>query len=154
MSQNSYLREFCAQVSQIVFLADLTNLRLNNCMSKNVTKLISPRVLCTSMFLADLTVLRLITTVWEKNVTKLISPRVLCTSLPNRVRWFEFYFFLQLYEGKCHKTHICASSVHKCHKSCSLLIWPIYGLIQLYEQKCHQTHISASTVHKCHKTCS
>ena len=28
MSQNSYLREFCAQVSQIVFLADLTVLRL------------------------------------------------------------------------------------------------------------------------------
>ena len=27
MSQNSYLREFCAQVSQIVFLADLTVLR-------------------------------------------------------------------------------------------------------------------------------
>ena len=28
MSQNSYLREFCAQVSQNVFLADLTVLRL------------------------------------------------------------------------------------------------------------------------------
>ena len=28
MSQNSYFREFCAQVSQIVFLADLTVLRL------------------------------------------------------------------------------------------------------------------------------
>ena len=28
MSQNSYLREFCGQVSQIVFLADLTVLRL------------------------------------------------------------------------------------------------------------------------------
>ena len=28
MSQNSYLREFCAQVSQIVFLADLTVVRL------------------------------------------------------------------------------------------------------------------------------
>ena len=28
MSQNSYLREFCAQVSQFVFLADLTVLRL------------------------------------------------------------------------------------------------------------------------------
>ena len=28
MSQNSYLREFCAQVSQIVFLADLTVLWL------------------------------------------------------------------------------------------------------------------------------
>ena len=29
MSENSYLREFCAQVSQIVFLADLTFFRLN-----------------------------------------------------------------------------------------------------------------------------
>ena len=28
MSQNSYLREFCAQISQIVFLADLTVLRI------------------------------------------------------------------------------------------------------------------------------
>ena len=28
MSENSYLREFCAQVSQIVFLADLTVLRI------------------------------------------------------------------------------------------------------------------------------
>ena len=50
MSQNSYLREFCAQVSQIVFLADLTVLRLIAIvLSKNVTKLISPRVLCTSI---------------------------------------------------------------------------------------------------------
>ena len=54
MRENSYLRKFCAQVSQIVFLADLT-------------------------------VLRIITTVWEKNFTKLKSPLVLCTSLPNRV---------------------------------------------------------------------
>ena len=54
MSQNSYLREFCAQVSQIVFLG-----------------------------------------------------------------WFDvFYGLLQLYEQKCHKTHISASSVHKYHKSC------------------------------------
>ena len=28
MSQDSYIREFCAQVSQIMFLADLTVLRL------------------------------------------------------------------------------------------------------------------------------
>ena len=28
MSQNSYLHELCAQISQIVFLADLTILRL------------------------------------------------------------------------------------------------------------------------------
>ena len=54
MSQNSYLREFYAQVSQMVFLADLTAFGL-----------------------------------------------------------------LQLYEQKCHKTHISTSFVYKCHKSCS-----------------------------------
>ena len=123
------IHELCAQISQIVFLADLTFLRLiNNCLNKNIRKLISPRALSTivtncvlswfdffsvittvwakmwkdsylrefiaqisqSVFLADLTVLRIITTVWEKNFTKLISPLVLCTSLPNRVlSWFD-----------------------------------------------------------------
>ena len=29
MSENSYLRDFCAQISQNVFLADFTVLRLN-----------------------------------------------------------------------------------------------------------------------------
>ena len=39
MSQNSYLREFCAQVSQIVFLVDLTVLRLSyNCMKQKCHK--------------------------------------------------------------------------------------------------------------------
>ena len=54
MSQNSYLREFCAEVSQIVFLAELARWRL-----------------------------------------------------------------LQLYEQECEKTILCASSLHKYHKSCS-----------------------------------
>ena len=50
ISQNSFLHEFCAQVSKIVSLADLIVLTAYyNCMSKNVTKLISPRVLCTSI---------------------------------------------------------------------------------------------------------
>ena len=50
MSQNSYFYEFCAQVSRVVLLADLTVLGLiYNCMRKNVTKLISPRVLCTNV---------------------------------------------------------------------------------------------------------
>ena len=126
MAENSYLREFIAQVSQIVFLADLTVLQLiTTVWTKIVTKLISPRVLCTSVtnrvltwfdrfmayncienvisylhelcaqisqivFLADLTVLRLITTVWAKNLKKLISPRVLCTTITNRVfSWFD-----------------------------------------------------------------
>ena len=58
MSRNSYLREFTAQVSQIVFQADLT-------------------------------VLRLITTVWAK-MSQNSSPRVLYTKITNRVlSWFD-----------------------------------------------------------------
>ena len=76
MSKNvtKYLREFCAQVSQIVFLADLT-------------------------------VLRLFTTVWKKNITKIISPRDLFTNVTNRVfNWFDrFYVLLKLYEQKFQK---------------------------------------------------
>ena len=49
-SKSSFLREFCAQVSQILFLAELTVfMAYYNCMSNNVTKLISRRVLCTSI---------------------------------------------------------------------------------------------------------
>ena len=59
MLQKSYLHDLYAQLSQIVFLADLT-------------------------------VLRLITTVWAKNLKKLISPRVLRTTIKNRVfSWFD-----------------------------------------------------------------
>ena len=125
MWENSYLREFCAQVSQ-------------------------------SVFLADLTVLRIITTVWEKNFTKLISPLVFCTSLPNRVvSWFDrFTSYYNCMKKNGQKTHLCAISVHKCPKSCSLLIWPFYGLIQLYERKWHKFPNSTICVHKCHKSCS
>ena len=50
MSQNSYLREFCAQVSQIVLLTELTFfLVYYNCMREKVTKLILSRVLCTKV---------------------------------------------------------------------------------------------------------
>ena len=50
--------------------------------------------------------------------------------------------------------HISGSSVHKCHKSCSELIWPFYGLLQLYEEKLQKSHISMSSLHKYHKSCS
>ena len=50
MSQNSYLHELCTQIKQIVFLADLTVLRLiTTVWAKNLKKLISPRVLCTTI---------------------------------------------------------------------------------------------------------
>ena len=94
MSQNSYLHEFCAQVSQIVFLADLTVLQLiYKCMSKNVTKLISPRVLCTSITNRVLSWFHRFMAYYNcmsENITKLISSRVLCTSVTNHVlSWFN-----------------------------------------------------------------
>ena len=109
MSQNSYLREFCAQVSQIVFLADLN-------------------------------VLRLITTVWEK-ISQKSYFREFC-SLMSQIVFLTYLTvlpFIKTVEQTC-----ISATVHKCHKSCSLPSWPFYGLLQLYEEKCHETHISAS----------
>ena len=80
ISQNSYLHEFCAQVSQIVFFADLTVFAAYyNCMSENVTKHKTPRLLCTSVTNRLLRWFDLFTYFYNcisKNVTKLISPRV------------------------------------------------------------------------------
>ena len=128
-TQSSYLREFCALIPQIVFLADLTVLRLIKtvwakmsknsflrgvlctciknrvpswfgcftayyyCLSKNITKLISPRDLCTNFTNRVLRWFDRFTAYYyciSRNVKKLISPRVLCTSIKNRVAsWFE-----------------------------------------------------------------
>ena len=89
MAENSYLREFIAQVSQIVFLADLT-------------------------------VLQVITTVWTKNFTKLKSLRVVCTNNTNRVlNWFDrFTAYYYCMSKKFKKTHISTSSVHNYQKEC------------------------------------
>ena len=89
MWENSYLHHFIPQVSQIVFFAYLTVLKLITTlwpeMSKNsYLRDLSAQVL-QSVFLAYLTVL----------------------------------LVLHLYDLKCRKTHISAISVHKFHKSCS-----------------------------------
>ena len=94
MSQNSYLREFWAQVSQIVFFADLTVLVLFTTAWVKLSQNSFLHEFCAQVsqivFLADLIVLRLFTTVWAKMSQKLISPRVLCTSITNRVpSWFD-----------------------------------------------------------------
>ena len=94
MSQSSYLNEFYAQVSQNVFLADLTVFRPKSFFRAKMSQNSYLREFCAQVsqivFLTDLTVLRLITTVWARNYTKLLSPRVLCTSIPNRVlKWFD-----------------------------------------------------------------
>ena len=49
MSQILYLPEFIEQVSQVVFLAYFTVLGFFILNKENITKLISTRVLCTSM---------------------------------------------------------------------------------------------------------
>ena len=70
MSENSYLRHFSAQVSQMVFLAYLTVLRLITTVwpkkSENSYLHHLNAQLSQSVFLAYLTVLRLITTVWPE----------------------------------------------------------------------------------------
>ena len=123
MSPNSYLREFCAQISQIVFLADLTVLLLRNVWRK-MSENSYLREFCAQVsqivFLADLSILRPITTVWAK-----MSPnsyiREFCAQLSQIVflEIWPFYCLLEMFEGKCQKTHISASSVRKCHNSCS-----------------------------------
>ena len=91
MSKNvtiSYLREFCAQMSQNVLLADLSDLRLITTVRPKMYKNSFVPEICAQMsqmvFLADFTVFGL----------------------------------LQLYKQKWHKTHISTSFVHKCDKSC------------------------------------
>ena len=70
MSQISYLCKFCAQISKIVLLADLTVLRLTRTvwakMSQNTYLREFWAQVSQIVFLADLTVLWLVTTVWGK----------------------------------------------------------------------------------------
>ena len=105
MSENSYLRDFRAQVSQIVFLTDLTFFRL----------LLRYEQKCEKNHISTSSVHK-----YHKTCSKLIWP---------------FYGLIQLYERKSRQIHISTSCVHKYPKSCSYLIWPFYGLLLLYEQK-------------------
>ena len=88
MSQNSYLREFYALKSQIVFLADLTVLRLlllyeQKChkthISASSVHTITNRVLSLFDHFTDYY------NCMSKNVTEFISLRVLCKGITNRV---------------------------------------------------------------------
>ena len=89
MSQNSYLREFCAQVSKIEFLAELTVLRLNTTVWAKMSQNSYLREFCAQ-------------------VSQIVF-----------LGYLIFFGFLQLYKRKYHKTHFSTTFVHKCHKSCS-----------------------------------
>ena len=90
MSENSYLRDFSAQVSQSVFLALFDRFTTYyNCMTWNVRKLISPPFQCTS-----------------------ITNRVF--------RLFHrFTTYYNMYDLKFSENSFLHISVHKYHKSCS-----------------------------------
>ena len=95
-----FLRQFSAQVSQMVFSAPLTVLRLiYNCKSWNFKNLISPWVQCRSIrnrvfsSLDHFTAFHNIISFNSKNV---ITLRAQCTNIPNRVfssfeRFTAFY---------------------------------------------------------------
>ena len=112
-------------------------------MSKSVTKLISPWVLCTSFTNRVPSLFDCFNAFYNcmnKIVTKLIYHRVCCTNIRNRVlSWFDrLKIYCNCMRKNVTKLYISASSVHKYHKSCSLLIWPFYGLLQQYEIKMSQ----------------
>ena len=73
----------------------------------------------TDRVLADLTVLRFITTVWTQ-----MSENSYLGKFSAQVSEIVFFAdltvlrFLQMHELNCKKSHISASSVHKYHKSC------------------------------------
>ena len=90
MSENSYLRDFSAQVSQIIFLAYLTVLRLFTTVWHEMSE---------NSYLRDFSATSI--------TNRYLNLFDRCTVL------------LQLYDLKCQKTHYFAISVHKYHKSFS-----------------------------------
>ena len=149
-----------AQVSQIVFLADLTALRLITTLWPKTSKVSYLRAFSAQVsqivFLNDLTVLRIITTVWLKtsNISYLreFSPQI------SQTVFFVDLTVLELITtvwAKTSKTLIsprvqCTSIRNR------VLSWfdrfsDYYNCMSYRPQK---SHISASSVHKYPKSCS
>ena len=156
----SYLREFSPQVSQIVFLAQLTVLRLVTTVRVKIFKMSSPGVEChryhKSCSQADLTVLRVITLVWTKTskmsfisefsveVSQIVfSAHLTVLRLVTTVR---VKTFKNLISPGVQSTSITnrVFSPFDCFTAC----------LQLYEQKLSKSHIFVISVHKHHKSSS
>ena len=88
MSEYSYFCELSAQVSQIVFLAHLTVLRLLTTVWAEMSENSSPRVKCTSITKRVHSLFDRFTAYYNCiswDVRILINPRVKCTGITNRV---------------------------------------------------------------------
>ena len=72
------------------------------------------------VFLAYLTALRPITTLWP-DISEKAYLRDFCAQVSQIIflAYLTVLGILQLYDMKCQKTHICAISVHKYYKSFS-----------------------------------
>ena len=97
--QKSHIREFSAQVSQIVTILRLSEFiwPFYDLLQLYEEKLQKSHISVSSVHK------------YHKSCSEFICP---------------FYDFLQLYEEKLQKSHISVSSVQKYKKSCSRLIWP------------------------------
>ena len=125
MLQNSYLHELCAQISQIVFLADLT-------------------------------VSQLITTVMNKKFHKThISTSFVhkCHKSRPFLNW-PFYGLIQLFEKKCQQNsylhELCATNIRN-----RVVSWfdRFTAYYHCKSKKFKKTHFSTSSVHNYHKSC-
>ena len=89
MSENSYLRNITAHVSQIVFLASLTVLRLITTVGPETTQNSYLRHVNANVsqivFLAYSTALKAYYNSMNLNLRKHVSPRFQCKSITNRV---------------------------------------------------------------------
>ena len=148
MSQNSYLREFCAQVSKIVFCSWFDRFTLiRTVWVKNRLQNSYLREFCAQVskivFLADLTVYGLLQ-LYEQRISQDSYLQEFCAQVSKIVFLADLNGLLQFYEKKIHKTHISASSVHKYHKSADVFYiadLTVYGLLQLYEQKSQNSYL-------------
>ena len=121
-SKISYLREFSAQVSQLVFWAPLTVLRLITTVWAKISRISYLSDVCAKSITN-----RVITSFdrytayfnhMSYNFKKLISPQDQCRSITNRVLAHLTVFWLNtLNELELRKSHISVRSVHKYHKA-------------------------------------
>ena len=159
-SENSYHRHFSAQVSQIVFLACLTVLRLFTTvwpkMSENSYLRHFSAQVSQIVFLIYLKILRLITTVWTEmwensylcHLSAQVSQSVFLglfdrfTTFYNCMTWN----FRKLISPPFQRTSITNRVFRLFH--------PLMAYYNIMTLNFLKTHISAISVHQYHKSCS
>ena len=153
MSENSYFRNFSAQVSQIVFLAYLTVLRLITTVWPEMSE---------NSYLRDFSaqVSQIVFTVYHNcmtwNVRKHISPRFQCRGIKNRVlslfdRFTAYYNCMRWTVRKLIFPRFQCISIT--NPSLSFFL-QLNRLLQLYDLKSQKTGIFSISVHKYYKSCS